>query len=217
MKKFNQLCIVFFFLAIMTPTAIMAQEGSSGKWYFEPSAFFFDLQEASTNTNIAGGDLPGENVSFTNSLVPGVGIGYFISKNISIHTVIALPPTATAEGQNNLAGLKAADVTYAPFALTGLYHFQFGAFEPFIGGGISYAMILKEEDIDVANVEADNAFGFILRGGLNYMFSDTWGINVSVNKLFIDTDITGEAGPDPVAVDVSLDPWVYSLGVVYRL
>jgi len=48
------------------------------------------------------------------------------------------------------------------------------------------------------------------------MINDSWGVAVSVNKLFIDTEITGDAGGAPAEVDVSLDPWVYSLGIVYR-
>ena len=208
-----------FFLAItmLIFSTIHAQnEPTSGSWFVQPGAFFFDLSSASTTTNIAGAELPGENVSFTNSLVPGVGVGYFFSENISVYSVIAFPPTTDADGINNLDGQKAAEVTYAPFALTGNYHFQFGDFQPFVGAGIAYAAILQVEDKDVTDVEADNSFGFVIRLGFDYMLNEKWGISAATNKLFVGTDITGDAGGAPAVVEASLDPWVYSLGANIR-
>lgn len=214
---------VLITISLVIPTILSAQSTpEKGGWYFQPSAFYFDLGSASTNTNIGGAEVPGENVSFTNSLVPGVGVGYHINSKISIYTVIAYPPTTEAEGTNNLDGLTAADVQYAPFALTGNYHFQLGNFQPFIGGGIAFAAILDVKDRDVSDVEADNSFGFVLRGGFDYMLNDTWGVSFAANKLYVGTDITGSApvAPDvlaPAEVEATLNPWVFSLGATYRL
>ena len=221
MKKLTFLFVALLFLI---PAINFAQGGlEKGNWYFHPSALLFDLGSASTTTSIGGNELPGENFSFSNSTVPGVGIGYAVSPSISIFSVLSFPPTTTAEGtgNNGLDGVTAAEVTYAPFALIGIYHFKFGGFEPFIGAGLSYTAILDVEDKAVVNVEAENAFGFIFRGGVDYMFNDTWGANITVNKLFVSTEITGTAptqqGPAPAVVDASLDPWIYTLGLVYRL
>jgi len=102
MKKIYLMCFFGLFIQVCSN----AQESIDAKWYFQPSAFFFDLGVASSETTIGGMQLPGENVSFTNSTVPGEGIVYMVNPNISIHTVIAYPPTATAEGSNNLEGLQ---------------------------------------------------------------------------------------------------------------
>ncbi|MEP0985157.1 OmpW family outer membrane protein [Ekhidna sp.] len=212
MKKHSLL----FTIVLLMGISLEAQESIDQKWYFQPSAFFFDLSKASTETNIGGSDLPGENISFSNSTVPGVGVGYFVNTNISIHTVIAYPPSTTAKGKNNLEGQTAGEVTYAPFAISGLYHYRLGNFQPFLGGGFAYAVILDAEDGDVSDIEADNAFGFIIRGGFDYMVNNSWGASLSVNRLFIDTEITGDAGGAPAKVDASLNPWVYSIGVIYR-
>ncbi len=214
---------VLITISLLTPTIIFAQnEPQKGGWYFQPSVFYFDLGPASTTTNIGGADVPGENVSFTNSLVPGVGVGYHINSNISIYTVIAYPPTTDADGTNNLDGLTAAEIQYAPFALTGNYHFQLGDFQPFLGAGIAYAAILDVKERDVADVDADNSFGFVVRGGFDYMLTETWGVSVAANKLYVGTDITGNAlvAPSvfaPAAVEVDLNPWVFSFGATYRL
>lgn len=210
------------FSLLFSIVSLAQNEPTKGGWYFQPSAFYFNLASASTTTNIGGTALPGENVSFTNSVVPGVGVGYHVNENVSIYTVIAYPPTTDADGKNALHGQKAAEVQYAPFALTGNYHFQLGNFQPFLGGGIAFAAILDVKDKDVQNVEADNSFGFVLRGGFDYMLNETWGVSFAANKLYVGTDITGDApvAPNvlaPAAVEVDLNPWVFSLGATYRL
>ena len=97
-----------------------------------------------------------------------------------------------------------------------------GGFQPFLGGGPTYAAFLKVEDRDVQNVKVPNSVGFLLRGGVEYMFNNTWGLSISANRLFNNTEITGDApdgngGTVPAVVDTKLNPWVLSFGLAYRL
>ena len=66
----------------------------------------------------------------------------------------------------------------------------------------------------VTSIEYDNAIGFALQGGVDFALDDHWMINVDVKKLFLQTDVMINGGD--VTADVSLDPWIPSLGLGYR-
>ena len=215
---------IFFFFSVLFPATIFAQnvDQKNKGWYIQPGAFFFNLGSESTTTYVARAEIVGDQVSYTNSLTPGVGLGYFINSKISIYALLPYPPTTDIEGKDAFEDMSVAEVTYAPFALTGNYHLDLGSFEPFIGGGISYTAFLSVDDGDVLDVEAENSFGFVLRAGLDYRVNNTWGVSASVNKMFVSTEYTGLVMVAPETYflgefEVTLDPWVYSLGVIYNL
>ena len=67
----------------------------------------------------------------------GLGIGYFVTPDVSLLALLGVPPTTTLTGQGTLSGLTLGKVTYGPSMLTANYHFrQFGAFQPFLGAGV---------------------------------------------------------------------------------
>ena len=91
--------------------------------------------------------------------------------------------------------------------------------KPFLGGGISYTKIFDTEDASVQNLEADDAFGPVLRVGFDYMVDDRNGFFLSANKIFTSTTVNGTAavlGGAPVSADIDLDPLIIHAGWTHR-
>src|SRR5262245_45822729 len=89
----------------MTGQAVQANELSA------PSGFYVDVGLAGlrfdTDASIkaAGNQLPGSNLRASNNVTLGLGIGYFVTPDVSLLAVLGVPPTTTLTGQGTLSGL----------------------------------------------------------------------------------------------------------------
>jgi outer membrane protein len=182
------------------------------------------LLDTNASIKVAGRPLPNSNAHASNSVTPGLGIGYFFTPNISVEAWIGVPPTTTLTGRGALGGFTLGKVTYGPSILVANYHFrQFGAFQPFVGAGLSYTVVLGTKDDAIVNLRANNAVGPAIRAGFDVMLSDQWGVFASANKVFTANSVTGNInraiptlGGAPVSAHVSLNPLVLFSGVTYR-
>lgn len=193
------------------------------RWSIQPSLVHMNLSAATSSVNVGGMDLPGDdNVTFTNDNTFGILIDFYLTKNISLHTALAVPPNTEATGQNNLEGASAGKLAFGPAPLLAVYHFYLGKFQPFIGGGLSYVVIFDIEEQDITDVEVNPKLGTMFRAGFDYMITDRFGFGASVQKAFAKAEMTGmaPAGPDafaPAVVEGRLDPLLITIGGVIRL
>jgi outer membrane protein len=182
------------------------------------------LFDTNASINVAGNPLPNSNVRASNNVTLGLGVGYFFTPNISVMALVGVPPTTKLSGQGGLSGLTLGKVTYGPSILAANYHFrQFGAFQPYVGAGISYTIIFGTDDSAVVNLRVKNAVGAVIRAGFDVMLSDRWGVFFSANKIFVSTNITGSVNPAipglggaPASANISFDPLILFSGVTYR-
>jgi outer membrane protein len=182
------------------------------------------LLDTNASINVAGSPLPHSNAHASNSVTPGLGIGYFIRPDISVEAWVGAPPTTTLTGQGTLSGLTLGKVTYGPSILVANYHFrQFGAFQPFLGAGISYTVVFGTHDDAITNLRVNNAVGASIRAGFDVMLSDQWGVFFSANKVFLGTNVSGNINPAipllggaPVSAHITVNPLVLFAGVTYR-
>ena len=154
------------------------------------------LFDTSASINAAGSPLPGSNLHASNNATLGFGIGYFVTPDVSLLALLGVPPQTTLTGRGTLSGLTLGKVTYGPSMLTANYHFrQFGAFQPFLGAGITYTVVFGTKDSAIVNLRVRNSIGAVIRGGFDVMFSDRWGAFFSVSKVFVTTKASGNANP----------------------
>ena len=188
-------------------------------WYIQagPAGVSFD-----EGASIAAGGttIPGASATLTDNVTLGLGIGYRFSEPLSVIAILGVPPTTTVKGTGPLAGVTVGDVTYGPLIVAANYHFPTqGKFQPFIGAGFNYTVVFDTKDSGLTNLEADNAFGGVLRVGFDYMVDDRNGIFFSANKVFVNTNATGNAvalGGAPVSAKIDLDPLILHTGWVHR-
>ena len=191
-----------------------------------PSGFYVNLGVAgllfdtSASINAAGRPLPGSNLHASNNVTLGLGIGYFVTPDISLLALLGVPPETTLTGRGSLSGLTLGKVTYGPSMLTANYHFrQFGAFQPFLGAGMTYTIVFGTKDDVIVNLRVNNSIGAVIRAGFDVMFSDRWGAFFSVSKVFVSTNASGNAatlGGAPVSAHVTFNPLILFSGITYR-
>ncbi|GMG85984.1 OmpW/AlkL family protein [Biformimicrobium ophioploci] len=118
--------------------------------------------------------------------------------------------------------------------------------QPYVGIGLNYTTFFDEDLSDVTESYLETHLGAVTRGslelddswgaagelGVDFLFGDEkeWLVNFSVWAIDIDSDATitydteestGSNGEvvrvsNKLAVDVEIDPWVYSIGIGYR-
>jgi len=127
----------------------------------------------------------------TSSIVEA-GIGYFLTPEISMEAIIGAPPTTSITGTGPLAGLGVGEVTYGPAMLVANYTFrQFGRFQPLVWAGVTYSHVFEASGAAIQDLEVDDAMGGLVQVGFDYVVDDHQGLFVTVQKLFVDTTITG--------------------------
>lgn len=188
-------------------------------WYIQggPAGVVFD--EGAT-ISAGGSAIPGASATLTDNVTLGLGIGYRFSEKFSVIGILGFPPTTTVAGTGPLAGVTVGKVTYGPAILAANYHIPTrGKFQPFVGAGINFTKVFDTDDGGITSLEADDAFGAVVRVGFDYMIDDKNGLFFSANKIFVSTKATGEApalGGAAVEAEIDLDPLVLHTGWVHR-
>jgi outer membrane protein len=209
-----------FVILTMAGQAVEATEPPVTSGFYVDVGLAGLLFDTNASINVAGSQLPDSRLRASNNVTLGIGIGYFVAPNISLLTVLGVPPTTTLTGQGSLNGLTLGKVTYSPSILIANYHFrQFGAFQPFLGAGVTYTVVFGTKDYAIADLRVNNSIGAVIRTGFDVMFSDRWGAFISISKAFISTNASGNAvtlGGVPVSARVSFNPLVLFSGITYR-
>ncbi|OXT00781.1 hypothetical protein B7H23_11940 [Notoacmeibacter marinus] len=161
--------------------------------------------------------VPGSDLEFSDSIIPELDITYYFTPNIAAELILGTTKTNIEEDG---AGLGDVGSTWVlPPTLLLQYHFtNFGAFKPYVGAGVNYTIFFEEEgDGPLASLDIDDAFGAALQVGFDYMFTDNWGMNFDVKKLFVETDWEGrDAAGNLFTGEANINPWMIGTGITYR-
>ncbi len=163
-------------------------------------------------TNPAGG-LAKDVLDIGYSVVPELDITYFFTKNIAVELILGTTPHNVH--LKDAAKTNVGDTWLLPPTLNLQYHFtDFGAFKPYVGAGVNYTFFYGNvSSAAVPDLKFDNAFGWDLQLGFDYMIDKHWGLNVDVKKMFLST--TAYSGSTKVS-PVNIDPWLVGVGVTYK-
>jgi len=170
--------------------------------------------EDSSDWNIGGSP----DLSIDDAVVPELDISYFFTKNIALELILAVTPhDIDAEGSIASTG-EIGDVWLLPPTLTLQYHFDMGAFKPYVGAGVNYTVFFNEDSgSNFSNLDLDNEFGWVLQAGFDYHLQGNWFFNVDVKKLWLETDASVTLNPNTsVTADVDIDPWIIGVGIGYK-
>ena len=85
---------------------------------------------------------------------------------------------------------------------------------PYVGAGVNAMLFYGGEDQNGFKVDIDNGFGGALQAGVDIALQGPWSLNLDAKKVFFDTEASINGGA--LKSDVTLDPWVISVGVARR-
>ena len=169
----------------------------------------------------------GGDVNISNSFIPELDFTYFFNKNVAAelilgttkHDVKTTGSNLTAIGGPASAEVDLGNVWLLPPTLTLQYHFYpTKTLKPYLGAGLNYTIFYSvDEGSVVKGLDYDNAVGFALQGGLDYMLNDKYFLNFDIKKLFLKTDVnvdaTNLASGLKIPAEVNIDPLLIGFGV----
>ncbi|PHR62543.1 MAG: hypothetical protein COA47_03870 [Robiginitomaculum sp.] len=185
-----------------------------GPWQVRFRAIIVQPDESSS-TSIGGF------TDHSTQIVPEMDISYFFNENISLELILAVIKHQGKTNNTAIGDLAVGGVWLLPPTLTLQYHVAPGAmFNPYFGAGVNYTIFFSESlpaGSPLVSVDHSDSFGFALQSGVDIQTGSDWFLNLDVKKVWIQTDATLDAGAlGIVTADVSLDPWVFGVGVGRR-
>ncbi len=181
---------------------------------------FFDTGVA---TSIAGSAVTTGNGKISPVPSGSVEAGVFVAPHVAVSVSAGYPPVVSLFGTGSFApqGVLVKTQT-GVVTLTGHYHFDFGAFKPYVGGGVGYAVVLRDYNAALVAPNLMSNAGFVAETGIDYALTDTWGVFVEFKKIWLKQNFTGYtavpgvAGLAPVYARLRTDPILLTTGVSYR-
>jgi|TARA_B110000908_G_C10203459_1_gene426485 outer membrane protein len=203
---------------LSTLSPVFAYE--QGDWVIRVGMTNVAPDDSSNNVNVAGADL-GVGVNVDSNTQLGLNFVYFYSPQLAIE-VLAATPFSHDIGLNTVGPL--GNTKHLPPTVSANYYFSqpSAKFQPYVGAGVNYTIFFDEKftsantSAGFSNLDLDSSFGLAAQVGFDYMLDEKWLVNASLRWIDINTeasfDLNGAAGN----VDVSIDPFVYSITAGYR-
>ncbi|MEN8126042.1 MAG: OmpW family outer membrane protein [Bacteroidota bacterium] len=191
-------------------------------------------------------DVENWDLSISNEYAIGISLNYFFNKNLAVELSLSSSkhdvlnqyrgPVPYEELLSSLyytlpPYISIKDVKIIPATLNFQYHFYFNKFKPYLGAGINYSFFDVKDKMLVGGVyggKFDNAFGFVLQGGINYDFNSKWFVNFDIKKMFLSTNMSvqydscqgwicpANIAPIKITNEIDLNPLSIGMGIGYK-
>jgi outer membrane protein len=174
----------------------------------------------------------GVGATLTDIATLGFEGGLYVTRNISVNMSGGIPlyikdKTKGYNPANPILtnGTTLAQLMPAIIPITVVYHFDnFGPIRPYLGAGVAVGFSFSNKNAFLNDVHIGSSVGPVLQGGADYMIDRNWGLSLDVKKSFnyVESYANGinvpGIGPLPAKVyqHTQFQPWLFSLGVVYR-
>lgn len=162
----------------------------------------------------------GGTVDISDEYVPTLNLEYFFSPDISAELICCIAPHKVAAVNTALGRVNLGEITLFPPTVTLKKHFELdGGVKPYIGAGINYTAFFDEElpaGGPVTAIDYDDSFGFALQAGVDIPVAPQWFINFDIKKVWIEPDVTIQAGATRIDADVKINPVLVTAGVGFK-
>ncbi len=226
-------------LALLMGVVSQTIFADAGDWIIRARAIDIDPDYDSgdaTLTDIATGTetkLDDSEVSVDNQYTLDIDITYMITKHIGLELLLDLSSTHDVYAKGNAlkalvgGGEKLLSAQVLPPTLFLQYHILPDGkfFRPYIGIGLNYTVFFDEKLTNTAktrlgatSLDMDSSFGVAGQVGFDFDIGHDIFLNLDVKYIDIDSEATFKAFGETVDVDydVSIDPWVFGIGIGKR-
>ncbi len=224
-----------FLLALSSSFTPLLASAEAGDWVVRARAVNVSPNEDSklgkTVNNLLSGAVmsPGAELAVSDKVIPELDISYYFTKNIAAELILAVGTRHNVSIQDdNLATIgnqPLGSVNLLPPTLTAQWHFNPDqTFDPYIGAGINYTIMLDRDAkgsagaINGNKIKIDrDSWGPALQAGFDINLKDGWLINADLKYVWLDTDVklkgaaTGNRWQKVDSLDIN--PWVIGIGI----
>lgn len=210
-------------LSLMTVNFVNAQEKEEKtnefkRWQVRVRGVGVVTPDQSAKIGVIGGD-----VQISDTFIPELDFTYFFTEHFAAELILGTAKH-DVKAINTVAGdIDLGSAWLLPPTLTAQYHFYVSdkkIVKPYVGAGVNYTLFYNVKSGAVANVDYDNALGYAAQVGIDLNLTDKFFINVDAKRLFLKTDVTVDAtnlvAGLVVPAEVTIDPWLFGIGVGMR-
>jgi len=198
---------------------ILPSPFQQGRWFSRVGVLVVPYHSSATiATN--GQTVSGGTAKASNNMTVTFDLGCEITKNISVSVTTGIPPKPHITGEGAAASLgMLGKVRYGPAFFTGYYRFpKMGQFRPYVGGGAAYAIIFKEFDGSVKNLQVHNNWGSVLQGGAEYELNSKYTLFIDFKEVWLGVNAHGVLSDGTtVKARVKLNPSLITVGIKFHL
>ena len=164
--------------------------------------------------------LSGGTAEASNNVSMTFDLGYEVANNISVSVTSGIPvkPHVTGEGAAASLGIL-GKVRYGPMILAGQYQLpKIGQIRPYVGGGAAYAIIFKNFDGSVKNLQVNNNWGSVVQGGAEYDLNSKYTLFFDFKEVWLSVNAHGVLSDGTsVTARVNLNPSLVTVGIKFHL
>ena len=190
-----------------------------GRW-FTRLGFLVAPYHSSATIATNGQLLSGGTAKVSNNMSVTFDLGYEISRNFSVSVTSGIPvkPHVTGEGTAASLGIL-GKVRYGPMILGGQYRFpKVGRVRPYAGGGAAYAIIFKNFDGSVKDLNVHNNWGSVIQGGAEYEVNSKYTVFFDFKQVWLAVNADGVLSDgSQVKARVKLNPSLATVGIKFYL
>lgn len=175
----------------------------AGTWLVRSRAIF--IAPSVSNTTLT-------TVDVKTSATPEFDFSYFAAKDFSLELILGM-----ARHQVNLGATYLGSLNVLPPTLTAQYHFKDilnTGFDPYLGAGLNYTFFIAS-NIDLVKTKS-SSFGAAFQAGADIPIKGDIFLNLDIKKILMSTDLNLTAG-GALADTLTINPWVYGLGVGFKI
>lgn len=213
--------VVFAIMAIslMAVNFVNAQNSNDfKKWQVRVRGVGVVTPDQSAKIGIIGGD-----VQISDTFIPELDFTYFFTEHFAAELILGTAKH-DVKAINTVAGdIDLGSAWLLPPTLTAQYHFYVSdkkIVKPYIGAGVNYTLFYNVKSGAVADVKYENSIGYAAQAGIDLNLTDSFFINIDAKRLFLKTDVTVDAtnlvAGLVVPAEVTIDPWLFGIGVGMR-
>ncbi|WP_322550525.1 OmpW/AlkL family protein [Flavobacterium psychraquaticum] len=213
--------VVFAIMAIslMAVNFVNAQNSNDfKKWQVRVRGVGVVTPDQSAKIGIIGGD-----VQISDTFIPELDFTYFFTEHFAAELILGTAKH-DVKAINTVAGdIDLGSAWLLPPTLTAQYHFYVSdkkIVKPYIGAGVNYTLFYNVKSGAVADVKYENSLGYAAQAGIDLNLTDSFFINIDAKRLFLKTDVTVDAtnlvAGLVVPAEVTIDPWLFGIGVGMR-
>jgi outer membrane protein len=204
------------FIPVLGPGNCLADDAT--EWFARVGGLGA-IYHSSATVSTPEGAIPGATATVSNNFTGILELGYDVTQTTYVLLMAGIPPEPKISAAGSIASVgELGSVTYGPAVLTAGYRVPVsGKLQAYVGAGVAYAIILRNHDAAVSNLQVHNNFGFALQAGAEYELTEKLGVFLDARQLWLSVNADGMlSGAVPVHARVTLNPTLVSVGVKFR-